>query len=603
MEDIEEEEIDVLNNETFGAGTSPIDGLFFVFFFFFFFFSQIFFVCSDDDSAEFMTPQKFLQEKEEADKLRFMLETEGEENEEGSFRMDSIYESLVGEDDNEDVQGISKDAGPSAGQQYPPWFYNFPKYSPAQLAQMIWKGQVPAQVEQMLRARQAEFMQRMTAMQATSPQQPSPQPPQPSQLLREQNSQQQQQQQRERDQELFDRHHHTHLIYWKRGFKYMSAEEVDSLIAQQRSILRYSTFAEDYYYQKFMSEKFPDAPPPKTFPPLMGIHRPICLEPLDHPVRPEGDMFVGVLGKIPFSSIKAPRPIVQLQGRKDGVLNATASVAIQALEQGNPNKHAFLSVIEDGLLLVIHLSDMSSITPQLPAAEQPYFFMKQQHIIAKLVYILNVLVVKKESQDTSYFGEVLSFSKGRRFIGQCLGVLPLEQRMALLLVCLSNSALFCTFPEDDQRTRSLYAAVGKACSSLMIGPAVGALVAMSQGFKEMDSFASFVCSRYGAMVTACLLGCARKSLENDPHVTIPSQWPSVINGLFEALSKSFVTMTTCEETHPSWTVLWHMCVLVSPPQKLILKGLLKQPMQQAEKRLGTSISAQAKNVLHFASSD
>ena len=131
---------------------------------------------------------------------------------------------------------------------------------------MIHKNKTPPHVEQLLRSRQAEFLRQLGSGGGGGGG-----PPVPSKLLSKSAEAQ-------RTDDLFDRHHHSHLVYWKRSFKHMSADEVDALIAQQRNLLKHSTYAEDYYYQVTTSRMYGDRAPPKTVPPIMGVHRPICLE-------------------------------------------------------------------------------------------------------------------------------------------------------------------------------------------------------------------------------------------------------------------------------------------------------------------------------------
>jgi hypothetical protein len=285
-------------------------------------------------------------------------EDDGPEEQDGSFTMESIYDSLVGEDDRELVSPAPGGARSQNASQYPPWFSNFPGYSPQQLAEMVHKNSTPPHVEQLLRTRQAEFMRQMGGGG----------PPVPTKLLSRSAEAQ-------RTDDLFDRHHHSHLMYWKRSFKHLSADEIDGLIAQQRNLLKHSTYAEDYYYQMMTSRLYGDRVPPKSVPPIMGVHRPVCLEALEPPARPAPDMQAGTLGKLAFSTLKGPKPLVHL-GRpapEAGPHRCTSSAALQKLERGELNVHLVLSVVEDALLLVLQIADMASVLPQLPAAEQVFF--------------------------------------------------------------------------------------------------------------------------------------------------------------------------------------------------------------------------------------
>lgn len=500
--------------------------------------------------------------------------------------MESIYDSLV-TDDAELVSPAKSGGaggGSAASQQYPPWFHNFPGYSPHELAELTWKGRLPHHVEQLLRSRQAEYAQRTSSNNTSNT---SGQAAGPTRILVGSSSSSSSSGNRDNSSgDLFDKHRHFSLQTWRRNFKNMSAEEVDSLISQQRYALKYSTYAEDFHYQQTMARQYPDAPPPKHMPPLMGVHKPIALEPLEHPIRPEGDMFVGVLGKIAFSSIKCPKPILQLPGHQDSVLKATSSKSIRALESGSTDSHAFLSVVEDGLIVVLHLMDMASVVPQLPHSEQAYFVAKQQQIVANLVYVLNVFVARRPIPEGSFFPRLISLSKGRKLISRSLGALPVEQRMALLLVCLSHASLINDLPEDLS-TRSLRYTIGQVCSSFpIIAPAISGLMAVSQGFRQAAAFAQFCTSRFGALIVSNLLFCVRRAFENDPQVVVPPQWAVVLNGLYDALASSFLRMLQVDPDHPSLSLLNHMYVLLSQPHRLLMRSLLRAPVVEMRDKLG-----------------
>ncbi len=503
--------------------------------------------------------------------------------EEGVNDASGWIDSLVSE---EDVPAARSQPAPSpAQQQYPPWFYNVPGYTPKQLADMIWNN-LPASpaLMQLLRKRQAEYMleqeqqvlqQQQQQLQQQQHQQhqhvraqaaaQSAQPPVPTQLL---HNLKLAGSAADADTELFDRHHHTNLVYWKRSFKYMTADEVDNLLSQQRSMLKHSTYSEDYHYQQTMSRLYPDAPPPRSLPPVMGIHRPICLEPLEHPMRPEGDMFVGVLGKIPFASLKSPKPMVSLPGTHDGVLNPTGSRAIRALESGGAaaSRAALLSVVEDGLVLALHLADISAIIPQLPPSERAYYLSKQQQIIASLVYILNVFVVRRP-EGGSLFTALLQIAKGRKLVVRCLACLPAEQKLALLLVCLSNvSAIAAHYVELER-------ALTVECTSRSVGSAVSGLVALSQGFTQLSDFTDFVCSTLGANLLGGLLHSVRVGLEHAPN-TAPSQWPAIFSGLFDSVT-GVLSVLLASSGEAEWRFLLELATLASPAQRAVIASAVR----------------------------
>lgn len=452
---------------------------------------------------------------------------------------------------------------------YPPWFSNVPGHTPKELADMIWNKTMPQELQQFLKKRQMEFfaeqqhMQHMAQQVQESRDHPG-QPPVPTQLLQSLSNKQEQ-----RDHDLFDRHHHTNLVFWKRNFKYMSSDEIDNLLSQQRSMLKHSNFAEDYYYQVKMGRQYPHEPPPKSFPPVMGIHLPICLEPLDHPLRPEGDMFVGVLGKIPFASLKSPKPIVALEDAPHNQFKATTSRAIRALENNCPNRNALFHVIEDGLLLALHLSDLTETIVQLPHSERAPFVAKQQQTVASLVYILNVFVLRRPQGP--YFPSLLHVSKGCKWLTRCLSCLPREQKTALILVCLSSVSVF-----PEQVDASLVEALRRECVLLPIENAVGGLITLSQAFSSLQAFQQWTVSKLGPLFLGSLLQSIHSNLENS--VAAPKEWPAVYQGLFESVSAVLPRLLErakeSGDSDPAWNFLLHLSALASPPHLLFLTSAL-----------------------------
>lgn len=503
--------------------------------------------------------------------------------------MESIYDALVGRDDEQGASLAASGGGGGGGgaaapqqqqqnQQFPPWFSNVPGYTPAELAQLIYRGQLPSHVEGLLRSRQAEFMQQLGGAGGGGG------PPVPRKLLSKSAE-------AERTADLFDRHHHMHLQYWKKGFSRMAAEEVDALMAQQRSLLKYSTYSEDYYYQQTAARLFADRIPPKSAPPLMGVHRPVSLEPLEPPARPAPDMQAGTLGKLAFSTLKGPKPLVQLGlvAPEPGPHRCTSSRGIQLLEAGNRSNHAILSVIEDGHLLALEIADMASVLPQLPAAEQPYFLGKQQHLVGALVFILNVFVARRED-GSCLFGAVVQLSKGRQLIARCLASLPLEQRSALLLFCLSQASLLGELPADD-RTRSLHAAIVRGCQSAVGSLALSLLQAAGQAFVRQSDFAAWAASPFGSAVVGELMG----SLIRAPPPS--GTWEGVVGGLFDALLPALPTLAAKDPEHRAIALLLHLSLLLPPPQLAALASVTREPLTEAKAKYAGRMTPALKQLL------
>ncbi len=311
-----------------------------------------------------------------------------------------------------------------------------------------------------------------------------------------------------------------------------------------------------------------------------------CFKALEPPARPAPDMQTGTLGKLAFSTLKGPKPLVHL-GRpvpEAGPHRCTSSAAIQKLEAGEINAHLLLSVVEDGLLLLLQIADMAGVLPQLPPAEQPFFLSKQQQLVGALVYILNVFVGRR----SSLFPSLVRMSKGRLFLSRCLSSLPLEQRSALLAFCLSQAPLLAALPQDDLRTRQLSLALVRGCGGVVGTSALSLLQSVGAAFAVQQEFHSFACSPWGAAVLAELLGAV---LRSRPPAGV---WEPVIAGLFEALAPLFLAMASViarEDALPLVTLLFHLSLLASQQQLSVLVSLIRPLLSTVRSRPGFNNSA------------
>lgn len=497
---------------------------------------------------------------------------EGAEEEEvvgEAFSMESIYDSLVVDEDD-------PQAPPSAApqQQFPPWFQNVPGYTAQQLADLIWQGRLPPQVEALLRARQQQFMAQL-GVAGSSP--ATVQPPQPSAHLLDQQRHLSQSDETAQKfgsrSDLFDRHHHTNLVYWKRNFKHMTADEIDQLVTQQRMALRFSTYAEDYHYQQTAARLYANQPPPKTAPPLTGIHRPICMEPLDAPPRTvPPELNVGVLGKIVFSSLKRPRPLVQIDvpTSQAGPERLGSSPAVAALDSGTWQRRHLLEACEDGLLLALLLADLGSVVPQLPSHEQPVFLAQQQALVAALVQVLNACV------GPSVLPSLLQISKGRQLLARSLQILPVAQRLATLMVLLRAVPLLLALPPSALAAH-LAPVLLATCNSLATPSALDALHTFARVFPSAPAFADAMATPFGAAILASLLAALRRGAAPPA-----AQWEPILIGLLNSVVPSLPSILPgVNQDHPIFAAVLHLFVLGGQEKAQWMVGSITAPLAMA----------------------
>ena len=292
------------------------------------------------------------------------------------------------------------------------------------------------------------------------------------------------------------------------------------------------------------------------------------------------ELNVGVLGKMVFSSLKRPRPLLQLDGTPPARCAPSperfgTSDAVAAIESGNWTRRHLLQACEDGLLLALLLADLGSVVPQLPSHEQPVYLARQQSLVSALVRVLNPCVAP------GVLPAVLQLGKGRQLLARSLLTLPGPQRLALLSVLLGAAQLLATLPADERR---LTQAVLQVCGSGVL-PAVQALQglnALARAFTSAQAFAAFVAEPLGAALLAALLASVRRGPMPPPEV-----WQPALTGLLGALLPSLAVLCAPGPDHPIWAALLHLMVLAAPgPEGTMLRGALVVPLTAARDRFG-----------------
>jgi hypothetical protein len=245
------------------------------------------------------------------------------------------------------------------------------------------------------------------------------------------------------------------------------------------------------------------------------------------------------------------------------------------LENGPWNRLHLLSVCEDGILLTLQLADLASVVPQLPSEEQPFFLSKQQELVTSLVSLLNVVV------GANVFTALLQLAKGRLLLGRCLQTLPLQQRHALLLVCLGAAEQLAALPADEKVLRT---AVLQVCNHCMGDPGVGAIHALAQAFASPEAFTAFVGTSLGAALMAALLGGLRRGPPIQPQV-----WEPVLRGLLDCLVPVLPQLCASPPEHPVYAMLLHLLWMSGPVHGLLLSGAMRGPVGEAKSRFGDDV--------------
>jgi hypothetical protein len=276
---------------------------------------------------------------------------------------------------------------------------------------------------------------------------------------------------------------------WKESKKYMSCEEIDAIIRIQDSQLQNNTnpFAEDYYCIKYVYKNQLD---------VFINHRPLFeTSPRNVPLkRPGGDIFEGVLGRIPTHSVRAPRELLKLRGNNpdsptgttNTEANNTSSTASSSSSSDNSSSKAVYSLllsIENAFSSLIDIEDIDAILKRPESVQHfniAFLRQKREEITNELFKLLHIYVPPppsngqiierpshlKENQflysEDEVFINMSFISKGKRLIMRSLPLLFPYQLFAVLYAYLRNCYLIVTSPRieiDIELTTKLFSCI------------------------------------------------------------------------------------------------------------------------------------------------
>ena len=192
--------------------------------------------------------------------------------------------------------------------------------------------------------------------------------------------------------------------------KYMSAEEIDGIMRAQNAATHSSDpYVEDYYHQACMAARSKH----HFFSP--GSIRDIPSH-LKASSEPHAFLQVDALGRVPFSSIRRPRPLLDVESEVQKE-NADDKEKIPSLDQ-EPLLAARIA-IEDGFLLLLDVDDVDRLLHFThPSDGGDHFRWRRHALLQDLATLLQLL----DDQD-QLFLLIISLPKGRKLIARFLHLL------------------------------------------------------------------------------------------------------------------------------------------------------------------------------------
>ncbi|KAK1308179.1 hypothetical protein QJS10_CPA09g01053 [Acorus calamus] len=211
--------------------------------------------------------------------------------------------------------------------------------------------------------------------------------------------------------------------------KYMSADEIESILRMQHAATHTNDpYVDDYYHQACIAKKTSGSR-------LKNHFCPTVLRDLPSRARsnnePHAYLQVEALGRVPFSSIRRPRPLLEVDPPGDGALDQKSSE--RPLEQ-EPMLAARIA-IEDGLYLLLDVDDIDRLLQlSQPQDGGSQLRRRRQLLLEGLAASLQLVdplspgkggshSVGLAPKDDLVFLRLVSLPKGRKLLSRFLNLL------------------------------------------------------------------------------------------------------------------------------------------------------------------------------------
>eukprot|EP00249_Psilotum_nudum_P021758 c28233_g1_i1 orf=486-2960(-) len=339
--------------------------------------------------------------------------------------------------------------------------------------------------------------------------------------------------------------------------KYMTSEEIESIVRIQLAATHSSDpYVDDYYHQAVQAKIASGTP--------HGRRRfaPSHLRDMPSHVRaasePHAFLQVDALGRVPFSSVRRPRPLLEvdtssgasnMSGGTNGNLDDAES-AERPLEQ-EPMLAARVAV-EDGMCLLLDIDDID----RLLAVSQPtdggsQLRRRRQILLDGLAASLQLMdplapgVI--DSKDDLVFLNLVSLPKGRKLLARYLNLLPLGSEL-IRIVCMAVLRHLQFFFGDTQTDTSattanagLASTVANCVSSMDLTHLSACLAAVVLSSKQPPLRPLGSTGGDGATVILRSVLDRATNLLTDPNATYSNQnralWQASFDAFFALLSK------------------------------------------------------------------
>ncbi|PNT65031.1 hypothetical protein BRADI_4g36450v3 [Brachypodium distachyon] len=222
--------------------------------------------------------------------------------------------------------------------------------------------------------------------------------------------------------------------------KYMSTEEIENIARMQQAATQINDpYIDDYYHQACLARKTAGAQLKRHFCPTLIRDPSSRARSRD---EPHAYLQVDALGRLPFSSIRRPRPLLDVEEASEPSDNITEKSASKPLDQ-EPMLAARIT-IEDGLCLLLDVDDIDRL---LQFSQQQDGGMqlrnRRQALLEQLaesLQLVDPLTPNKNASlspnDDLVFLRIVSLPKGRKLLSRYLELVPSGSEL-VRIICMA----------------------------------------------------------------------------------------------------------------------------------------------------------------------
>ncbi|KAH1051678.1 hypothetical protein GLYMA_08G171800v4 [Glycine max] len=221
--------------------------------------------------------------------------------------------------------------------------------------------------------------------------------------------------------------------------KYMTSDEIESILRMQHAVTHSNDpYVDDYYHQACLAKK----------PNVAKLKHPFCPSQIrEYPPRsrantePHSFVQIDALGRVSFSSIRCPRPLLEVD--PPNTSSSDQKISEKPLEQ--EPRFAARVTIEDGLCLLLDVDDIDRYLQfNQPQDGGTHLRRRRQVLLEGLATSLQLVdplgknghKVGLAAKDDLVFIRLVSLPKGRKLLAKYLQLLPPGSEL-MRIVCMT----------------------------------------------------------------------------------------------------------------------------------------------------------------------